>query len=173
MYIYKNRRGLLIILICVCFIKRDQSGKKGFSNGLELFKLLRKPLSPQIATDKKQLFHSLLTLVVDESSKLERNKLSDHFNCILVVRIDTCSFTQKYEQNPFWSPNREDRSLRHDLLNVQLIPWKCNCESHTFLLPHMNSQPESCWPILSSKAVTKRSPLSDGFKLSTTTVSDS
>lgn len=42
--------------------------------------------------------------------------------------------------------------------------------SITFLLPHMNSQPEGNWPILSFKAVTKNSPLSERLRLSTTTV---
>ena len=41
-----------------------------------------------ISPAQKWTFHCLLSLVTDKSSKVERNKLSDHFKCILVVEYE-------------------------------------------------------------------------------------
>ena len=41
-----------------------------------------------VRTREKWPFDHFSTLVIDKCSTVERNKLSDHFNCILVVKID-------------------------------------------------------------------------------------
>ena len=58
-----------------------------------------------VTTHEKWPFHHLLTLVIDKWSKVERNKLSDHFNCILVVSIDSTTCERNMKENFFGVQN--------------------------------------------------------------------
>ena len=63
-----------------------------------------------VRTREKWPLHHFLTLVIDKCSKVERNKLSDHFNCILVVRIDSTTCDRNMKENYFGVQNRVERS---------------------------------------------------------------
>ena len=47
---------------------------------------------------------------------MERNKLSDHFNCILVVRIDSTTCDRNMKENYFGVQNRVERFKGDGLL---------------------------------------------------------
>ena len=63
-----------------------------------------------VRTREKWPFHHFLTLLMDKCSKVERNKLSDHFNCILVVRIDSTTCDRNVKGNYVGVQNRVERS---------------------------------------------------------------
>ena len=71
-----------------------------------------------VRTREKWPFHHFLTLVIDKCSKEERNKLSDHFNCILVVRIDSTTCDRNMKENYFGVQNRVERFKGDGLLSV-------------------------------------------------------
>ena len=71
-----------------------------------------------VRTREKWPFHHFLTLVIDKCSTVERNKLSDHFNCILVVRIDSTTCDRNMKENYFGVQNRVERFKGHGLLIV-------------------------------------------------------
>ena len=74
-------------------------------------------LTSCVRTREKWSFHHLLTLVIDKCSKVERNKRSDHFNYILVVRIDSTTCDRNMKENYFGVQNRVERSKGDGLLN--------------------------------------------------------
>ena len=71
-----------------------------------------------VRTREKWPFHHFLTLVIDKCSTVERNKLSDHFNCILVVRIDSTTCDRNMKENYFGVQNRVERFKGDGLLNA-------------------------------------------------------
>ena len=63
---------------------------------------------------------SLLDPVIDKCSTVERNKLSDHFNCILEVRIDSTTCDRNMKENYFGVQNRVERFKGDGLLICQV-----------------------------------------------------
>ena len=69
-----------------------------------------------VRTREKWPFQHLLTLVIDKCSKVGRNKLSDHFNFILGVRIDNTTCDRNMKENYFGVQNRVERFKGDGLL---------------------------------------------------------
>ena len=79
-----------------------------------------------VRTREKWPFHHFLTLVIGKYSKEERNKLSDHFNCILVVRIDSTTCDRNMKENYFGVQNRVERFKGDGLLIIDSLRIEIN-----------------------------------------------
>ena len=86
-----------------------------------------------VRTREKWPFHHFLTLAIDKCSEVERNKLSDHFNCILVVRIDSTTCDRNMKENYFGVQNRVERFKGDGLLKILNLVY-CISAGQTCLL---------------------------------------
>ena len=95
--------------------------------GLSARSIFNERLISCVRTREKWPFHHFSTLVIDKCSKEERNKLSDHFNCILVVRIDSTTCDRNMKENYFGVQNRVERFKGDGLLIIvySLRPFTC------------------------------------------------